>query len=312
MSDRIAVGTKVFTRDEQLRQLLRSVPAAVDTFYVADDGEPTELKEQIYSAEYDFTLEVIDLEYDAGLGAGRAAIVERLSEDFLAIVDTDHRFPPNFETLLDVLRGEERLGGVAGAIVEPERGRYYIEAQDFTEDESTLVRSPTLEEKRIELAGRHPVVRFDFIPNAALFRRECLEDYCWDPAYVIEREHADFYVGHWRRTDWEFAVCPSVVFEHYPGGDETYLRERGSPQKEEESHQYFLEKWNYERDDSRSFVWAEGGAATGPSTSMVEWIGRQGSEHWTPVSVGGLPLGRLLRLSGGHARRLLRRLPIPK
>lgn len=274
MSETVALGTKVFTRDDQLRQLLASVPPVVDTVYVADDGESTELKEQIYATDYPFTLRVIDMEYDAGLGAGRAAIVEQLSEDFLAIVDTDHRIPPNFEVLLDALRSEDRLGGVGGAVVEPDRNRYYVEAQDFAEEGTTLIRSPDLAQKRIEMAGRSPIIRFDFIPNAALFRRECVEDYCWDPNYVIEQEHADFYVGHWRRTDWTFAVCPAVVFEHYPGGDETYLRERGSIEKERESLAYFLDKWGYERDDVRSFVWMEGGKPPIPSSSMSGQLGR--------------------------------------
>lgn len=311
MSETVAVGTKVFTRDGQLRQLLESVPSVVDTVYVADDGEPTELKERIYSADYAFTLEVIDMEYDAGLGAGRAAIVERLSEDFLAIVDTDHRFPPNFEALLDVLRTEERLGGVAGAIVEPDRDRYYVEAQDFAENGTALIRSPTLEDKNIEMVDRHPIVRFDFVPNAAVFRRECVEDYCWDPAYVIEQEHADFYVGHWRRTDWTFAICPSVVFEHYPGGNETYLRERGSLRKERNSQRYFLEKWGYERDDSESFVWAEGGKVPNPSPSALEWVGRRYTEHGMSTTIR-LSLEHLLRLGGRSAKRLLRRLAAPK
>jgi glycosyltransferase involved in cell wall biosynthesis len=307
MSETVAVGTKVFTRDEQLRRLLDSVPPIVDTVYVADDGEPTELKERIYSADYAFSLEVIDMKYDAGLGAGRAAIVERLSEDFLAIVDTDHRIPPSFKVLLDVIRTDERLGGVAGAIVEPDRDRYYIEAQDFAESDARLIRSPTLEDKNVEIVARHPIIRFDFIPNAALFRRECVEDYCWDPAYVIEQEHADFYVGHWRQTDWTFAVCPSVIFEHYPGGDETYLRERGSLQKERNSQRYFLGKWGYERDDTRSFVWAEGGKVPNPSPSALEWVGRRYTEHGMSKTIR-LSLEHLLRLGGGSAKRLLRRL----
>jgi GT2 family glycosyltransferase len=306
MSETVAIGTKVFTRDEQLRGLLDSVPPLVDTVYVADDGEPTELKERLYSADYAFELEVIDMEYDAGLGAGRAAIVEQLSEDFLAIVDTDHRIPPGIESLLDVLRSEKQLGGVGGALVEPDRDRYYVEAQDFSEDGTTLIRSPHLEEKRIEMVDRTPVVEFDFIPNAALLRRECVEDYCWDPAYVIEQEHADFYVGHWRRTDWRFAVCPAVVFEHYPGGDEAYLRERGDIQKERDSLRYFLDKWGYEKDDPRSFVWAEGGNVPDPAPSALEWVGRRYTEHG-PSTALRLSLERLARVGGGSAKALLRR-----
>ena len=88
-------------------------------------------------------------------------------------------------------------------------------------------------------------IEFDFIPNAAVFRKDCLEEYSWDPNYTIGGEHLDFYVGHWKETDWRFGICPNVSFQHFPGGSPEYLTERTNTNKLRASYQYFGEKWGY-------------------------------------------------------------------
>lgn len=293
----IALGTKVFLRDNKLRDLLNSIPDIVDQVYIADDGRPSELKNELYKRNYEFNLEVIDLEYDKGVGAGRKAIVDSLTEDYLIICDTDHRIPDNIHWIMEQLAVDSSLGGIAGALVEPEQDHFYIGAQDFEEKNSALVRSSLLNKKKIELIAGYPLIRFDFIPNAAVFRKECLEDYCWDEKYVIEQEHADFYVGHWKQTNWEFGVCPTVVFEHYPGGNTAYMDNRYDKVKEKKSMQYFLDKWGYDRDDDRCFVWCSGGRVPHNSPSLLELAGRKYTE-------GGL--SKLIKSAWDHyAGRLL-------
>lgn len=244
----IAVGTKVFMRTRKLRKLLESIERTpIKRVYVADDGKITAEKERLYDREFDFELRLINLEYDAGLGKGRKEIVERLDEEkYLLIVDSDHEVPENVTILADQLEELPDVGGIAGAIVEPEKGRIYQSAKDFTEDGNILVRSPDLNEKNIESVAGYPFIRFDFIPNITMFRTECVRDYCWDPNYVIGKEHIDFYVGHWKKTSWKFGVSPAVLFNHYPGGDATYQSHRDSEEKKSHAVEYFLDKWGYE------------------------------------------------------------------
>lgn len=244
----VALGTKVFTRTEKLRSLLQTVEQTdIGRVYVADDGEQTPEKTALYECDYDFELRIIDLEYDAGLGKGRKEIVDHLEDEtYLLIVDTDHEIPPNVSVLVDQLEAQPSVGGIAGNIVEPERGRMFQSAKDLAEEGNVLVRSADLEPKAIEDVAGYPFVPFQFIPNAAMFRTACLEDYCWDPNYVIGKEHIDFYVGHWKQTDWQFGVSPAVTFNHYPGGEVSYEQNRYSSEKNDRSDQYFLEKWGYE------------------------------------------------------------------
>lgn len=258
MTGDIAVGTKVFKRTDKLKQLLTSIPNYVKTVYVADDGRTTE-RSEIYSEQYPFKLKVIDLEYDKGLGAGRHAIVEALSEEYLLIVDTDHTLPENIETLRNVLRADDSLGGVAGSIFEPNEPAYYITGQFFQEVNNELHRGPFINKNiGTKVVDDNPLIHFDFIANAAMFKKDCLESYNWDPEYVIGYEHVDFYIGHWKTTEWEFGVCPSVVFNHYPGGNADYDMDRTNENKLLNSERYFLNKWSYEKDVTRGFRWVRG------------------------------------------------------
>jgi GT2 family glycosyltransferase len=243
----LALGTKVFNRTAKLENLLASIDGTpVRKAYVADDGESSEEKQALYEKEYPFELEVLNLEYDAGLGRGRKRIVEELDEEYVLFVDTDHELPANVDVLIEQLDVRSDVGGIAGSVMEPERGRIWQSAKDFREDGDVLVRGANLQQKQIECIAGHPFIEFHFVPNATAFRTECLETYCWDPEYIIGWEHLDFYVGHWKQSEWTFGVCPAVLFGHYPGGSTDYTSNRQHPRKLARSRRYFLEKWGYD------------------------------------------------------------------
>lgn len=246
MSD-IALGVATLNRTDRLAALLDSVERTpIEKVYVADNGRETPEKEALYGRDFEFDLVVFDLEFDVGLGACRDHVVENWDgEDYLLVPDDDHVLTPDVVRLRDVLADDPSLGGVAGTVMEPDRGRIWQSAKDFTEEGDALVRSAARERKRIEFVGGHPVVEFDFLPYPALYRRECVEDYAWDPQFEIGRAHVDFYLTHWKETDWDFAVCPNVFFEHYPGGDREYIEHRRDDDKYERSARRFREKWGY-------------------------------------------------------------------
>lgn len=238
----IALGTKVFSRAKRLGKLLNSVSETpIDTVYVADDGEPSRDKKALYEANYEFNLEVLDLEYDAGLGYGRNRIVEASEEPYLLIVDSDHEVPSDVSQLADQLEARPELGGVSGLLFEREKIRGVC--HDLFHHKNVLVRD-IREEKGVQRVAGDPLIEYDFVPNICLFRRECLEERMWDPEYVIGKEHLDFYWTHKKETEWTFAVNPSVLFDHYPGGDTAYVTNRENAEKLTHSKQYFLDKWD--------------------------------------------------------------------
>lgn len=239
----VAVGIKHFSRTSKLEQLLRSINSSViNKVYIADDGKDTKQKYKLYNSSYEFDLEVLDLEFDTGLGYGRKKIVENLSEDYLLLVDNDMVLPQNIDILLDQLELNPKLGGVSGCLIEDDQIRAMT--HDLFEVGDLLVRD-IREKKEIQYIAGHPFVEFDLVPNAAMFRRECVKEYTWDENYKIGFEHLDFYLGHKKQTDWKFGVSPQVMFQHNPGGDTDYLKKRQAESRLKDSKHYFLEKWGY-------------------------------------------------------------------
>lgn len=242
----LAMGTKVFKRTEKLRRLLDSVPPAdVSTVYVADDGNRQD-RDHLYARDYPFNLEVLEMEYNAGVSRGRNRVVEEADEEVILLVDSDHTVPADVGTLAAQLKAQPDVGGIAGSLIEPDIARLYQPACDLAEHDGGLIKSSRLKRKEVEYIAGHPFVPFDFIPNAGIFRRACLKAYSWDSEFVNHKEHIDFFVGHWKQTDWQFGVCPTVFFEHYPGGDDAYVNHRFDEDAFREQGQYFHEKWGYD------------------------------------------------------------------
>lgn len=244
--DEIALGATVFQREEKVASLLKSVSSdlPISTVYIGDNGDITDRKQEIYADDYSFDLTVLDLEYDSGLGYSRQQIVKNSDEPYLLIVDSDVTIPKNVMDLYTILEAREDLGGVGGVLIEDSRIRG--DSHDLFEEDSLLVkdiRGP----KPVQKVEGHPLVEFDQIQNVTMYRRECVEDYTWDPEYRIGWEHTDFFVAQKHQTDWNFGVAPHVMFRHYPGGGETYMNDRLDKNRIQHSKQYFLDKWDYDQ-----------------------------------------------------------------
>jgi len=251
----VALGVTIFQRIGKLETLLDSIdPAVISMVYVADDGERTDRKAAVYDREYPFDLAVIDLEFDAGLGCGRKRIVEALDADYLLLLDCDMEMPHNVGLLKDQLESRPEYGGICGLLLEGDR--MYTSCTDLFVEDGAMIKDIRTRKEVTTVAGA-PLIEFDFIANAALFRRECLTGYCWDPNYVIGREHIDFYTGHYLKTDWTFGLCPEVVVPHHPGGDDAYESHRYSDRKYETAERYYLEKWGFDEFKSKSVTWID-------------------------------------------------------
>ncbi len=237
----VTVGFKTFYRVEKLEMTLRSlVGLGVKKVIVADDGPEDREKDKIYETmEELLPLEVLKLPYDAGLGYGRARIVERCKTKYLLIIDDDMEVPRNVFLLREILRRNRNLGGIAG--IWNEYGKIKSGgAHNLLYKNKYIVRYVP---EKINIVGDIPYIYFDFIANSALFRMKALKDYTWDENYVINFEHLDFYWGHKQLGKWKFAVTPAVVFKHYPGGNKAYKKFRFGRERYRRSKEYFLKKW---------------------------------------------------------------------
>lgn len=221
----IACGVPVYSRTDALQQFLRSVPPNVQTVYVAENG-PAESREEragLYAREWPFTLEVLNLNHDVGIGACRAAICEALSEPYLWMGDCDMQFtePDDLERLRGVLERNPDLGGISGWLIEGSAVR--SGARQLVEHDDRIIKDVS---KPPELDGEMtPFARFDFIPQAGLFRRDVYDTYSYDPD-IYNSEHVDFFYSHAQRGEWEFASTPAVLIKHNRWINEEYRKSR--------------------------------------------------------------------------------------
>lgn len=218
----IACGVPIITRERALRQFLGSVPDYVSTVYVADNGADQD--RALYNEDWPFKLDVLHLSYDCGIGHCRHRIVQECAEPYLWMGDCDMAFSrdDDLRLLQDVLEANPDLGGVAGWLIEDNIVR--SGARNLRVEAGRAIK--TVDEEPEMERGPVPFSRFDFIPQAALFRREVFDDYAYDPA-VGNSEHFDFFMAH-RQTQWEFASTPAVSIIHDRDINEEYRNsERG-------------------------------------------------------------------------------------
>jgi len=215
MSNGITVGVKTISRPAHLDRCLESlIGIDWDRVVVVDDGPRSDDAERVYRHwEARLPLEVIRTDPDIGLAAGRNEIVRHCHSEFLLMLDDDISVSGNATLLRSVLDVDPTLGGVSAVLDNGSElrasgcsltrtGRYVIKE---------MRRPPAVE----ETAEGVRFSRFDFIPNATLFRRTCLEDVAWDPAFKIGYEHEDFFLRHQDLGRWQFAITPDVVFRHW-------------------------------------------------------------------------------------------------
>ena len=250
----LALGVTVFRRTNKLRNLLDSIDEQpIQTVYVADQGEITDEKKELYARDYPFELEVFDLEFNIGTGYCRWIVAEESTEEYLLIADSDNEIPDNVTVLVDQLVARPDMGGIGGILSESDR--IWCASHDIREEDDVLVRG-TDTEKETQIIADAPLVEFDVLPNITVFRRECLDDYVWDKEYPAY-QHIDFYVGHKKRTDWSFGVCPRVIFEHYPGGSQNYTSFRNDTERLWRGKQMFLGKWDYRQIVLGHTIWLQ-------------------------------------------------------
>jgi glycosyltransferase involved in cell wall biosynthesis len=237
----VTIGIKTFLRPDKLRENLSAIedrswePAEV---IIADDGKQNSSKDALYEEfRNKLPVKVLDLEFDLGLASSRNRMVEECSTEYLLMLDDDMIPPENTPVLRETL-SKTKYGGISGIM--NEYGALRAAAADVYVESDLMV----LDIRDSKIPDKSGVVKFDYIPNCALFRTECLEEFPWDDHYIITGEHEDFYLNHHLNSGWSFGVLEDVVFDHRPESDVTYLEHRDSSEKRQNSYRYLKEKWD--------------------------------------------------------------------
>jgi glycosyltransferase involved in cell wall biosynthesis len=244
----VTVGIKSFLRARKLNRCLSSLHGmGFEKVVVSDDGPISEEKRGMYERHKEkIPLEVLELERDSGLSYGRNRAFEECDTRYFLLLDDDQAINEDIIILRDILKENRYLGGVSGFWREKRGIR--CSACNIHEYRSIIVKDADSPKKERKKEGYEFYV-FDQINNSTLFRSSTLRDISWDPFYKIGMEHTDFYLNHKNNSEWEFAVTPNVLIDHYPSTDDSdYSNDfRSNNDRLQRSRDYFRKKWSVNR-----------------------------------------------------------------
>jgi len=235
MTGEIAVGVPVYSRSGALSQFLDSLPSYVSRAIVADNGPPGE-HAHVYCQDWGVNIDVLELDHDIGIGACRAAITDAVDEPYLWMGDCDMEFcrDQDLQLLRRILAAHDDLGGVSGWLIEGDVVR--SAARDLVFCGDTMIKQG----QTPAMGGEpYPHARFEFIPQAGLFRTEIYETYDYDPR-LRTYEHGDFFIGQERAGKWAFASTPVVQVQHHKDIDPEYRATRG---RHDADTDWLKQKW---------------------------------------------------------------------
>jgi hypothetical protein len=230
----------VLSRSTALAEFIESVPAGVSRVVVADNAPPG-AHTHVYARDRAVNVDVLDLDHDIGIGACRAALVEAVDEPYLWMGDCDMQFVEgarDLARLREILDSDTQLGGVSGWLVEGDTVR--SGARDLTIVGETLVKDGT---DPTVVSDPLPHARFEFVPQAGLFRRETFETAAYD-ADLRTHEHMDFFLAQKEAGEWAFASTPVVQILHNRWIDQEYRETRG---QHDGDRDHLADKWGIRR-----------------------------------------------------------------
>lgn len=229
----VAFCIKTFLRESSLRALVDSIlhyyPKA--RIYIADDSKLTASKIKLY-AEYEAKgINLLLLDHDVGLSAGRNALIEATLEPYLLFLEDDFVFTAetNIIKLEEFLGEHYDVGIVGGACRVGDKLQHYEGMLEFENGVLTYVS----QHKDWFVDNMTTQLRWIFVDrvfNFFLARREVFSSVVWDPELKLA-EHVAFFLDLKYRTDWKVAYTDVVVVDHVQVADPAYMAYRGRNQE---------------------------------------------------------------------------------
>lgn len=235
-----------FLRPEKLEKCLHSISnlhIKPEKVVVGDNGKPTKRKDKIYSKyKKCINLEVVNLEFDAGLSKARNEAFKKTNTDYVLLIDDDHYLPTNIYEIREVLDENHLIGGVSPFW--EENGEIRCGAADLQIGD-VIIKGVFQKKKLNRTSSGIGFYNYDMIPNTTMFKKSCLSDYLWDEFFIIGGEHADFYITHKKMRKWKFAVTPDYIIIHDKNMNNVeYVENRTNVNKIKRSMSYLKKKHN--------------------------------------------------------------------
>jgi hypothetical protein len=224
MLNDVTVGIKTFLRDNKLVRAIdgirRHLPE-VKTI-VADDGEMTSDKDNLYASMTKGGDQIILMEFDSGFGAKSNRIAQACKTPYLLIGSDDFDFDDNqvrggISKMTQVLDEFPHLSIVSGRVGSRPYEFYLVDMDGVVEEVPCEFDTTTF--------LLNPYFPCDLTVNYSLIRREVFEKIGWDDdAKIGQGEHGAWFVDA-LRSGFETAWVPGVNIMTQSSPDSALYRE---------------------------------------------------------------------------------------
>ncbi len=219
----IGIMIKTFLRDSKLIKTLDAIRSNVGhsyRLYIADDGGVSNEKEWQYQELEKQGHKILRMPFDSGLSSGRNAILKKIKEPLVLVMDDDILIGGDDPLLKmkKILFSDQDIGICAGTIYEeqgePFGGKSYSNGLRLEIDRGVLFRRSNI--KNIIKTDGVFYWEADQVVNFFLAKREVFDDIQWDSRIKIGLEHMDFFL-RLKQTRWKAVVCPDAKAIHQRG-----------------------------------------------------------------------------------------------
>jgi GT2 family glycosyltransferase len=234
---KLSIGIRTFLRDGKLFKTIRDIrntmPDAkmiiADCGYLAggdvEHGFWISYEKQVLYAELEQRgHKVIQMNFDAGLGAMSNAIVNALDTPYLLISsdDFDHGDPQyrvGIEKMLAVLEKHPRYYAVSGRVDNKPYEMFLSDKGDIVAEHNARI------DERVKESSFLEVFDVDLTVNYTIFRRETFKEIRWDEPEpkIGGGEHGAFFVDM-RRAGFKVGFVPGVNINQQEGADSAEYR----------------------------------------------------------------------------------------
>jgi GT2 family glycosyltransferase len=231
--ERVTLCLNTVDRPYCVQRLIKSVRAVYPSLAIilADQNPPNPAMEAFYA---EMNVKVVRTPYRSGVSHGRNTAARQVETEFILYCDDDFLFSEetNFSPLIRIFEADPEVD-ILGGLVRDIPGRLESDTWQVRRWEVLLIRDRArglllgsdidfFLPRRKEVAGT-PYFLTDTVLLWKLCRRETVErGAVFDPRFICNGDHEDFYLNVKENTDVKVAYCPSMIVYHHSPEDFAY------------------------------------------------------------------------------------------
>lgn len=202
MDEDVTIGLTSIEREYCVMKVLESIKKSPFTGEVILADQNKEIHE--FYDNYD--IEILDLDYDVGIGYAKNRVIEQVNTDYLLWLDDDVLFDYfAYKRLYQVIKEKEDFGWISCYLYDEGLGEYFTHCANIAVEDDVIVREIIL--------SSNEFIEVDQPSNVAIYDMEIFDHIKHDEDIKVRRQHLDF-AYRFQDIDYKAGFAPYKSFTH--------------------------------------------------------------------------------------------------